>query len=131
MRLLFWNFVFIILFNSAYSIGISDGIKGALGKLGLTDTLVSLRDGLKNGRVKIHEVLSQTKGKWLDLTDELFDAGLREFKINVKDDNDKIQKKNFFKQNLAKAQELTKKSTSALFGVTKFSFMELNEFRKV
>ena len=131
MRLLFLSFGFVFLFGSTYSIGITDTIKGALGKLGLTDALINIRNELKNGRIKIHDVLNQTKGKWLELTDELFDASLKEFKIPVKDENDKTRKRNFFKQNLAKAQELTKKSTNALFGVTKFSFMELQEFRKV
>ncbi|KAE9548387.1 hypothetical protein FO519_008401 [Halicephalobus sp. NKZ332] len=129
MKLLFLNLILTLLFASTHA-GLGDVFNSALGKLGLKNVVSDIRTGLKSGGMKIQDALEKSKGKWTELTDELFDAALREFKVDVKDDHDKTQKKGFFKKNLAKAAELTGKSKNALFGITKFSFMELEEFRK-
>ncbi|KAE9547829.1 hypothetical protein FO519_008957 [Halicephalobus sp. NKZ332] len=130
MRLLFLSFVLIFLVTSGDANGISDTIKGALNKLGLRDVVHDVKEGLKNGKLKIHEALEKTKGKWTNLTDELFDAGLSEFKVDFKDEEEKTRRKGFFRNSLTKAEELTKRSKNAIFGVTKFSFMELDEFKR-
>lgn len=131
MRLLFLNLALILLFTSAYANSLSDTVKGALGKLGIIDMMKDVKEGLKHRRMKFRDALEKTKGKWTELSDELFDTAADELQIDVKDEHEKTRKRGHFRRNLAKAEERTKRSKYATFGITKFSFMELDEFKNV
>uniref|UniRef100_A0AC34R209 Peptidase C1A papain C-terminal domain-containing protein n=1 Tax=Panagrolaimus sp. JU765 TaxID=591449 RepID=A0AC34R209_9BILA len=91
--------------------------------------LEEIRQDLKGGKLNVNDAMKKCPGRWLEINDTLFDAAVKHFDIKLQNDTDKYLKAQKFMENIARAQNLTKEIPSAFFGVTNFSFMDLDEFK--
>lgn len=95
----------------------------------LTEKLNEFRDKLKYGKMKVNEALNNAHGHWLEFNETLFNVAIKEFGVQWKNDVEKFAKKEKFIKGLAKAQNLKEKDPHAFFGITRFSFMDFDEFK--
>lgn len=89
---------------------------------------------LRSKTIKLRQVLNETIGHWKELdadNDDLFDAAIDELRIHIKNQTDRSIKRRKFSKNLELADKLTNKHKHAFFGITPFSFVDLDDFKKV
>lgn len=120
-KFIIYHFIFIVFiyFHSIYGYKIS------------FYHLVKIEEKLRNGNLTVHEAMNQTRGNWLKFNDSFFEAAVKELGIEFHNDSDKIVKKTKFVKNLAHAENLTRENKHAVFGITPFSFMDFEEYKKV